>query len=168
MQWTVYLLPVVLIGGYYAYFYLGGGKNRFQRQYRDKFGLQDGEQLHAVYSGYFAFQGSLGNDALSLFGAGERGAHVLLGLTNLGRLVVGHNEAGGPPLAFAQGEVQVIGSPIKPNHKSLAGSTGKQEPSKVVQLQSPRGNVHLELPGGAVGAIQTWAGGGGVPPLPMA
>lgn len=165
MQWGMYLIPVLLIGGYYAYFYLGGGKDRFNKMYRKKFGLRDGEQLHAVYTGYFAFQNSLGNEALSLIGAGKRGAHMLVGMTNLGRLVIGHNEAGDDPIAFEEGEVQVIGSPIKPNYGKLAGPTGKQEPSQVIQLMSNRGNVHLELPQGAVQAIQTWANGGGVPPL---
>lgn len=160
-----YLVPVIFIGGYYVYFFLLGGKKRFSDSYRKKFGLRDAEVVHGIYSGYFAFEKSVGNTALTLFGAGERGAHVLMALTNQGRLLIGHNEAGGPPMSFQEGEVSVIGSGIKPNYKTLAGPTGKSEPTQVIQLTSVRGNVHLELPQGAVAAIQTWTSGGGVPAL---
>jgi hypothetical protein len=162
-----YLLPVVAIGGYYAYFYLLGGKDRFQKNFRKQLGLRDGEVIHAVYNGYHAIERSMGDHAMAVVGVSTRGAYFMLALTNQNRLVIGHNEGGSPPMGFEVGQVQVYGSNRKGDHKTLAGPTGKMENTQVVQVVGGSFDMHLQLPGSGAAAITTWSQGGGVPALQM-
>lgn len=162
-----YALPVVLIAGYYVYFYMLGGKDRFQKNFRKQLGLRDGEVIHAIYNGYHAIERTMGDHAMSVVGVSTRGAYFMLALTNQNRLVIGHNEGGDPPIAFEVGQVHIYGSNRKGDHKTLAGPSGKMEQTQVVQVQGQGGNfdMHLQLPGSGAAAITTWSQGGGVPAL---
>ncbi len=166
MPWYYMVLPFLLMGGYYAYFYLGPGKDRFQQAFRRNLGLRDGEQYHALYTGHFCIVRSKMEKVGEFVGQRTVGRGIQVALTNQNRCLVAYADQKDPPMTFDVGQVQADLSSRTGDSSKLMNSNGKQEAARVLWLHGNGVDLHIELAASSFDAVRTWASGGGVPPLP--
>lgn len=151
---------VLCLGGYYAYYFLLGGKERAAQSYRDNMGLWEGEDILALFNAYYALEKKLGKDiALGAVGMQRNAMHLKIGLTSRNRMVIGYEQNDSPPQGYEPDQVRVSDSPRPRKQKTLAGPSGLEK-TETIMIETPDGVNHYEVPGGAAQAIRDWAQAG--------
>lgn len=154
-QVVLLLVIFAAIGGYW-WFRIGrdGGRG----YYRKMFGLQEGEQVSAMWVCYYDIDRTVGDRVGEVLGMRKRGINVMAATTDRGRLIFGHNEGGYPPIGFEKGGLSVSLTDRKAEMKTLAGPAGALEEA-VVMLVEPRDGrqpFRLQIPRSGFEAISAW------------
>jgi len=157
-QFLAMLIPLAIVGGYW-WFKVGrsGGTEGYMRS---KLGLQDGEQISAMWTCYADLNASLARQlGLALVGLQVRGINLMLALTSASRLTIGDNTKSNAPIAFQRGEVVVSEDAKSGEHGTLAGPRGL-EPTVVMLLTPAEGDpLRLEIARSGFEAVAAWSRG---------
>jgi hypothetical protein len=157
-QLLAMLIPLAVVGGYW-WFKVGrvGGTEGYMRS---KLGLQEGEQIAAMWTCYADLDASLARQlGLALVHLQVRGINLMLALTSASRLTIGDNTKSNAPIAFQRGQVMVREEPKGGVHGTLAGPHGL-EPSVVMLLTPLTGDpLRLEIARSGFEAVAAWSRG---------
>lgn len=148
---------VLALGGYY--WWKVGRRGGLGGYMNHKLGLNEGEQIQAMWTAYYDIDRTMGEKVGEIFGAGVRGTNIFVAITSNGRLSIGNNEKDVQAITFTKGQVRITPHEKKAEHGKLAGPNGLEK-ACVAQFVPNQGQpFRIQIAESGAQALFSWAQG---------